>query len=98
MHMIYKDAGMRIGRLRKLRGMSRKDLSKKCKVTEKFIYEIEAGKKGFSAATLYDIANTLEVCSDYILSGTKPEWCSQKQAADIRLSEVEDSGDVSDLL
>lgn len=95
MHMIYKDAGMRIGRLRKLRGMSRKDLSKKCKVTEKFIYEIEAGKKGFSAATLYDIAKTLEVCSDYILSGTKPEWCSQKQAVDVRLP---DADDMSELL
>ena len=90
MRMIYKDAGKRIKRLRKLKGMSRKELSERCKVTGNFIYEIETGRKGFSAATLYDIANTLEICSDYILTGKKPKRCIRKQSADIRLLETED--------
>lgn len=91
MQIIYKDAGMRIRKLRKQRGMTRKELSEKCKVTEKFIYEIEAGKKGFSASTLYSIANTLGVCSDYILIGTKLEQCIKKELTNIRLFQSEDT-------
>lgn len=53
--------------------------------------------KGFSAATLYDIAKALEVCSDYILNEIRPEWCSQKQSADIRLLETENFNDALDL-
>lgn len=39
-------------------------------ISPKFLYEIESGKKGFSASTLYKIASTLGVSSDYILTGS----------------------------
>lgn len=101
MHMIYETAGMRIEKLRKLRGLSRKKLSRKCKVSEKFIYEIEKGRTGFSAATLYDIADTLGVCTDYILNGMKSERCMAKRSTDtqwLKLEDKEDFNDLQDLL
>ena len=95
MQKIYKDAVIRIRKLRKMRGMTRVELGEKCNVTEKFIYEIEAGRKGFSAATLYDISNVLGVCSDYILTGEKLERHIMKQLAYIQLFESEDNLDNS---
>lgn len=47
MQMLYKNAGIRIHKLQKLRGMSREELSGKCNITQKFLYDIETGKKGF---------------------------------------------------
>ena len=38
-------------------------------ISSKFLYEIETGKKGFSANTLYNIATTLGVSCDYIITG-----------------------------
>lgn len=35
----------------------------------KFLYEIESGQKGFSADTLYRLAEALETNADYILYG-----------------------------
>lgn len=38
-------------------------------ISPKFLYEIETGKKGFSAYTLYKVAEVFLVTSDYILTG-----------------------------
>lgn len=38
-------------------------------ISTKFLYEIETGKKGFSANTLYKIATSLGVSCDYIITG-----------------------------
>ena len=39
-------------------------------ISPKFLYEIETGRKGFSASTLYKIASTLGVSCDYIMTGS----------------------------
>ena len=39
-------------------------------ISEKFLYEIEMGKKGFSATTLMNICDALEVSLDYIMTGS----------------------------
>lgn len=62
-------AGNRIRRLRENLHMTREALAEKADVSAKFIYEIENGNKGFSAATLYRLANSLNVSCDYILHG-----------------------------
>lgn len=98
MQLLYKNAGIRIRELRKLRGMSRDDLSAKCHVTTKFLYEIETGKKGFSAATLYDISNALGVCCDYILTGEKLGEYNINQLSNIQLFEVEDMEYLNDII
>lgn len=51
--------------------MTREKLADKADITSQFLYDIEMGRKGFSADTLYRIANALSVNSDYILSGPK---------------------------
>lgn len=38
-------------------------------ICHKFLYEIESGQKGFSADTLYRLAEALETNADYILYG-----------------------------
>ena len=38
-------------------------------ISEKFLYEIEMNKKGFSAETLMKLSHALEVSMDYIMLG-----------------------------
>lgn len=68
---MYKQAGERIEEMRRGYGYTRKQFAKKAEISEKFLYEIEKGKKGFSAENLWNIANTLGVSSDYILTGSE---------------------------
>ena len=66
---LYIGAGRRIRQLRENLNMSREALAEQADVSAKFIYEIEKGNKGFSAATLYKLSKCLNVSSDYILEG-----------------------------
>ena len=63
-------AGERIMLLRSDRGYTREQLAKLADISEKFLYEIEMGKKGFSAITLLNLSRALEVSLDYIMTGT----------------------------
>lgn len=64
-----KEVGLRIAMLRERFGLSREVLSGLAGISSKFLYEIECGKKGMSAYTLYNIANALDVSTDYLLTG-----------------------------
>lgn len=64
-----KNAGTRIRALREKAGYSREKFSEMAGIGAKFLYEIECGKKGMSAYTLYNIAAALGVSTDFILSG-----------------------------
>lgn len=66
------EVGQRLRALREHRGYSRETLSERANISSKFLYEIEAGKKGMSAYTLYQIANALQVSCDFILTGKTP--------------------------
>ena len=66
---IYKEAGKRIFLTRVMRGHTRESLAERAEISPKFLYEIETGKKGFSAQVLYNICVALDVDSDYILTG-----------------------------
>ncbi|MBD5451624.1 MAG: helix-turn-helix transcriptional regulator [Lachnospiraceae bacterium] len=70
---LYLEAGKRIHELRKIKGYSREQLAGKAEISTKFLYEIEMGKKGFTADVLYRIAKALEVKCDYILAGSSGE-------------------------
>ncbi len=61
--------GERIRDLRLERGMTREDLAEAAELSTSFLYEIETGKKGFSAYTLGNLARALGVQTDYILLG-----------------------------
>lgn len=64
--------GERIKELRLKRKMTREELAEVADLSVSFIYEIETGKKGFSAYTLGNLSRALAVEADYILLG-KPE-------------------------
>lgn len=64
-----KDIGWRIRTMREKAGYSRERFSELAEITPKFLYEIEVGKKGMSAYTLYNISKALNVSCDYILTG-----------------------------
>lgn len=77
--MRNKDAGKRIQYLRKLNGYTREDFSEKVKISSKFLYEIELGRKGFSAEVLLSIAKNLAVSCDYIMTGKGEIWQDSNQ-------------------
>ena len=61
--------GERIKGLRLKRKMTREELAEAADLSVSFIYEIETGKKSFSAYTLGNLSKALAVNSDYILLG-----------------------------
>lgn len=68
---IYKDAAIRIQRLREQYGLTREEMAELVGISAKHIYEIETGRKGFSAGVLYKIATAFGVDCDYIMAGKK---------------------------
>lgn len=69
MKSVYYNAGIRIRDLREKRHFTREQLAEKANISSKFLYEIEIGTKGFSADTLYKLAEALNTNTDYILQG-----------------------------
>ena len=78
MTTLYKESGERILLLRIMRGYTREALAEMASISPKFLYEIETGKKGFSAIVLYNICKALKVDCDYILTGKEKVDCDQK--------------------
>lgn len=64
-----KEVGLRIARMRNKIGVSQEVLSGLAGISAKFLHEIECGKKGMSALTLYNIAKALNISTDYLLTG-----------------------------
>ena len=66
-----EDTGVsrRIMNLRLDRGYTRDQLAELADISPKFLYEIEIKEKGFSARTLKNLADALEVSADFILTG-----------------------------
>ncbi len=65
--------GERIRELREIQNYTREALAEKVDISAKFLYEIEVGKKGFSADTLCRISKALSVSCDYIMYGEEKE-------------------------
>lgn len=63
------EAGERIRKLREMQNCTREDFAGEVEISSKFLYEIETGKKGFSADILCRIAQALSVSCDYIMFG-----------------------------
>lgn len=71
--MFDRNIGERIRELRELQHYTREGLAEKVDISAKFLYEIEVGKKGFSADTLGRLAQALSTSCDYILFGEETE-------------------------
>ena len=70
MNDFEREMGARIRALRETAGYSREQLSEMADISVKFLYEIESGKKGMSALTLYHLTRALGVSADSILRGS----------------------------
>lgn len=68
-------AGLRIRQMRKEKGYTRDRLAAETGVSSKFLYEIEQGRKRFSAETLCRIAKALDVSCDYIMRDEPLQGC-----------------------
>lgn len=66
---VYNEIGLRIMNLRQQHKYSREKLADMADISQKFLYEIEFGRKGFSVNTLKNIADSLETTCDYIVRG-----------------------------
>lgn len=71
--------GERIRELREFQNYTREGLAEKVDISSKFLYEIEVGKKGFSADTLCRISQALSVSCDYIMYGEEKEHRSKEK-------------------
>ena len=72
------DIGLRIRALREANGYTREAFATRINISTKVLYEVESGKKGFSAETLYKISRALSTSSDYIMSGNKHDKIPEK--------------------
>lgn len=61
--------GKRVRRQREKMGMIREKFAEKVGISPQFLAEIENGKKGMSADTLYKICENFNFSADYILFG-----------------------------
>lgn len=75
------EAGERIRELREMQSFTREGLAEKVEISSKFLYEIETGKKGFSADTLCRISHALSVSCDYIMFGEEKKHQSVQKIA-----------------
>ena len=64
---ICQVAALRIRKTRIEKKLTIDDLAEKCDVSTQTIKIIEAGRRNFKIKTLYTIANSLDVSSDYLI-------------------------------
>lgn len=85
MRDVDKKIGERIYQVRNKRGYTRRELAKAADISIKFLYEMETGRKGFSAGVLSKICQELCISADYILMGMEPEQWNIQIAKNLEL-------------
>lgn len=96
---LYKAAGERIKTLRRQKGCSRELMANHVKLSDKFLYEIETGKKGFSSDALLRIADFLDTGCDYIMTGRKTSVkCAEEIFCEIQILSAEQKKELARLV
>lgn len=98
MKKIYKEAGERIMMARIMRGYTRENLAELADISTKFLYEIETGKKGFSALVLYNLSKGLKVDCDYILTGKQVAIHDKKLLQILEMFKREQTEQIANIL
>lgn len=97
--MTNVQVGERIRELREVQNYTREALAEKVDISAKFLYEIEVGKKGFSAETLCKIAQALSVSCDYIMFGEeKKHKCADKIVCVLEMLKPNQVSKIQDIL
>lgn len=94
-----KEIGERVRILRQSQGLSQFELGQASGLSRQHIHDIESGKRGLSADSLYRLSRVLLVSADYILSG-RGMWEGQYEVLGelLRNFEEEDIGHVDSVL
>ena len=79
--------GDRIGAARRSRGLSQAELARRLGISPSAMGMYEQGRREPSAQMLVDLARTLEVSTDYLLTGV-PGPGEQEQLSDMLLNRV----------
>ncbi len=97
--MSYVQIGTRIRELREIRHYSREMLAEEIDLSAKFLYEIESGRKGFSAETLCRLAKALSVSCDYIMFGEESDkYNAEKIACILEVMDSEQRKKMQDII
>ncbi len=103
MNMDYREIGERIAHLRIEKGYSRDVFARQIDVSTRFLYDLEAGRKGFSVWVLYNISQALSVSCDYLITGQESsryerigrlvmEACEKLKLSEKDRADVEEAG------
>ena len=63
------DIGKRIRQIRESQGKTREQIAEIAEISPQFLFYIETGQKSMTAKTIVNIANSLNVSTDYLLRG-----------------------------
>ena len=70
---LLKQIGERVRYCREDTGYTREQFAEKAGISPQFLAEIENGKKGMSAETLYRLCDAFYLSADYLLFGLEPD-------------------------
>ncbi len=79
-----KIIGSRIREFRESKGLIRETFAEVVGISPQFLAEIETGKKGMSAETLYKIGRQYQISADYILFGHEQPFSSNPLTETLR--------------
>ena len=65
----FEQVGKRLRRIRTQMALTREQFAEQVEISPQFLAELENGKKGMSAETLFKICNRFDLSADYILLG-----------------------------
>ena len=68
---LTKEVGKRLMKEREGKGLSREALAQKANISDKYLYDIEAGNKCMSIFILHKLVTVLEVSLDWLIMGDK---------------------------
>lgn len=94
----YHEIGLRIRTLREANSYTRDAFAEKIRISAKFLYEIEVGKKGFSVEILYKISKALSVSTDYLVTGMDSSKLSGRTASSLEFFSPDQLSHVQDIL
>ena len=63
------DIGKRIRQIRESQGKTREQIAEVAEISQQFLFYIETGQKSMTAKTIVNLANSLNVTTDYLLRG-----------------------------
>lgn len=91
-------AGQRIRELREMHKYTREALAEKVRISDKFLYEIETGRKGFSAEVLCRLSDALSVSCDYIMMGDNACQGMEKELCVLKMADPRQRSRMQDIL